>query len=224
MTFRLVQELAAQGVPVRLTCEVLGFSPQCFYKWRARPCSDRDRHDAQLTNAVVDLHADDPEFGYRFIADELEATGHRVGERRVWRLCSQQRIWSTTTKKGRKNAKTPGPAGQGDLLQQTRASELRFVPPRHMAVTAGNPRRRSEHSFSIVDRPDPHTAWGSSSFSRSHIPQRPSTLRRPSTTGSGGHGLGTEFRGRGVTGRNRSGSSLRESAGQRRFCGLVNTT
>jgi hypothetical protein len=31
--------------------------------------------------------------GYRFIADDLHTAGHRVSERRVWRLCSQQRLW-----------------------------------------------------------------------------------------------------------------------------------
>jgi len=36
------------------------------------------------------VHADDPEFGYRFIADELEQQGQRSCERRVWRLCRQQ--------------------------------------------------------------------------------------------------------------------------------------
>ena len=58
------------------------------------------------------MHEDDPEFGYRFIADELERAGHSVGERRVWRLCSEHRIWSTTTKKGRKVVgQAPGPGG-----------------------------------------------------------------------------------------------------------------
>ena len=37
MMFPLVLDLAAEGIPVRLTCGVLGFSPQAFYKWRARP-------------------------------------------------------------------------------------------------------------------------------------------------------------------------------------------
>ena len=32
MTYPLVQELAAEGIPVRLTCGVLGFSTQAFYK------------------------------------------------------------------------------------------------------------------------------------------------------------------------------------------------
>ncbi len=108
MTYPPVQELAAEGIPVRLTCGVLGFSTQAFYKWRARPCSQRDLDDAHLTNTLVDLHEDDPEFGYRFLTDELQAAGHRVGERRVWRLCRQQRLWSTTVKKGR-YGKRPGP-------------------------------------------------------------------------------------------------------------------
>ena len=101
MKFPLVRDLAAEGFPVRLTCGVLGFSPQAFYKWQAEPVCQRDYDDAHLVNVIRDVHEDDPEFGYRFISDELERAGHSVGERRVWRLCSEHRIWSTTTKKGR---------------------------------------------------------------------------------------------------------------------------
>jgi HTH-like domain len=42
-------------------------------------------------NAIVVVHACDPEFGYRFIADELERAGEPVNERRVWRLCRARR-------------------------------------------------------------------------------------------------------------------------------------
>ena len=117
MRFPLVRDLAAEGFPVRLTCGVLGLTPQAFYKWQAKPCSERDLDDAYLTNELLDAHADDPEFGYRFLADELEHSGHQVGERRVWRLCRQQRIWSTTTRKGR-NGKRPGPAVHDDLVKR----------------------------------------------------------------------------------------------------------
>jgi hypothetical protein len=44
------------------------------------PVSQRDWDDAHLLNAIIDIHADDPEYGYRFIADEREAVG-RSGER-----------------------------------------------------------------------------------------------------------------------------------------------
>jgi transposase InsO family protein len=120
MTYPLVHELAAEGIPVRLTCGVLGFSAQGFYKWRAKPVCNRDRDDAHLTNAIVDIHRDDPCFGYRFIADELEAAGHKASENRVHRLCREHRIWSTTTKKGRRGAgKVAGPAVHDDLVQRS---------------------------------------------------------------------------------------------------------
>jgi transposase InsO family protein len=119
MMYPLVRDLAAEGIPVVVTCRVLGFSPQAFYQWGQAPCSPRDRADAQLTNAIVDVHADDPEFGYRFIADELHAAGHQAGERRVWRLCSQHRVFSRTTRKGRTaSGRRPGPAVHDDLVQR----------------------------------------------------------------------------------------------------------
>jgi putative transposase len=119
MSYPLVRDLAAEGIPVRLTCGVLGHSTQAYYAWLRQPISDRDLEDAYLTNALVDAYEDDPEFGYRLLADELERAGHVVGERRVWRLCSQQRLWSCTVRKGRRGSgKTPGPAVHDDHLQR----------------------------------------------------------------------------------------------------------
>ena len=66
-------------IPVAVTCRVLGFSKQAFYKWRANPVSQRDWDDAHLINAAIDIHHDDPEFGYRFIADELADRGVTAG-------------------------------------------------------------------------------------------------------------------------------------------------
>ena len=51
------------------------------------------------------------------MADELERAGIQIGERRAWRLCSQQKLWSTTVKKGRKG-KRPGPPVNDDLLRR----------------------------------------------------------------------------------------------------------
>jgi hypothetical protein len=42
MTYPLVAELAAEGVPVALSCAVLGFSRQAFYAWQTQPVSQRD--------------------------------------------------------------------------------------------------------------------------------------------------------------------------------------
>jgi transposase InsO family protein len=131
MSYPLVRELAAEGIPVRLTCGVLGFSAQAYYAWRANPVTDRDWSDAHVINALVDAHADDPEFGYRFLSDELDRAGQRAGERRVWRLCSQQQLWSTTTRQGRRGkAGRPGVAVHDDLLERqfsTTAPDLVWV-------------------------------------------------------------------------------------------------
>jgi len=116
MRYPLVRDLAADGIPVAVTCRVLKFSKQGFYAWRREPVSQRDWDDAHLLNAAVDIHAADPEFGYRFIADELNAErGIRAGENRVQRLCSAQRLWSTHSKKRGLNRKA-GPPVHDDLV------------------------------------------------------------------------------------------------------------
>jgi putative transposase len=117
MIYPLVRELAAENIPVAVTCRVLGFSKQAYYKWLAHPVSQRDWDDAHLINAAYDIHADDPAFGYRFIADELHERGLRVGENRVARLCSQQRIWSIFAKKPGLTRKA-GPPVHDDLVDR----------------------------------------------------------------------------------------------------------
>ena len=37
----------------------------------ASPVTEAELGEAQLANAVFDAHRDDPEFGYRFLADEV---------------------------------------------------------------------------------------------------------------------------------------------------------
>ena len=115
MSYPLVLDLAADGVPVAVTCRVLGFSKQAFYAWRKNPVSQRDWDDAHLINAAAGIHQDDPEFGYRFIADELPARGITAGENRVARLCSQQQIWSVLIKK-RGLGRKAGPPVHDDLV------------------------------------------------------------------------------------------------------------
>jgi transposase InsO family protein len=117
MIYPLVLDLAADGVPVTVTCRVLKFSTAAFYKWRKHPVSQRDWDDAHLTNAAFDAHHDDPAFGYRFIADELVDQGFSASENRIWRLCSEQKLWSVHSKKRGHNRK-PGPPVHDDLVQR----------------------------------------------------------------------------------------------------------
>jgi len=117
MKYPLVRDLAAEGVPVAVTCRVLGFSKQAYYQWQTQPVSRRDWDEAHLINAALDAHHDDPAFGYRFIADELRAAGMTAGDNRVARLCSQQQIWSVFSKKRGLNRKA-GPPVHDDLVRR----------------------------------------------------------------------------------------------------------
>ncbi|MDT0120101.1 IS3 family transposase [Kocuria sp. PD6] len=117
MKFPLVLDLAADGIPVAVTCRILGFSKQAFYQWKANPVTDRDWDDAHLIDAAMTIHADDPAFGYRFIADELPDHGITAGENRVQRLCSAQRLFSVHSKKRGLNRK-PGPPVHDDLVER----------------------------------------------------------------------------------------------------------
>jgi len=117
--FPLVREMAAASagirVPVVVACRVLGRSTQGYYQWRKQPVSQRDLDDAHLIDAALDVHADDPGYGYRFITDELAQAGIVASENRVWRRCSAQRIFSLHSKK-RGLSRKPGPPVHDDLL------------------------------------------------------------------------------------------------------------
>ncbi len=118
MIYPLVRELATGGIPVVVTCRVLGFSPQGFYKWRTNPVAARDWDDAHLVDAALAVHADDPVFGYRFITDELAAE-HAISasENRVHRLCRQHQIASVISRR-RGKGRRPGPAVHDDLVKR----------------------------------------------------------------------------------------------------------
>ena len=91
MIYPLVKEMAAVGarvrVPVAVACRILGFSKQGYYKWLKQPVSAREAEEQELISVLHQLHNDDPEGGYRVLADDLAELGYELSERRVWRLC-----------------------------------------------------------------------------------------------------------------------------------------
>jgi putative transposase len=117
MMYPLVLDLAADNIPVTVTCRVLGFSKQAFYAWRKSPVTQRDWDDAHLINAAIDIHHDDPEFGYRFITDELAGKGLPASRNRVNRLCTLQQLWSVHARK-RGLSRKPGPPVHDDLVDR----------------------------------------------------------------------------------------------------------
>ena len=70
-----MRELAADGIPVVVTCRVLKLARQPYYRWLAYPVADAELAEAYRANALFDAHRDDPEFGYRFLLDEARETG-----------------------------------------------------------------------------------------------------------------------------------------------------
>ncbi|GAB2960519.1 hypothetical protein GCM10017788_60000 [Amycolatopsis acidiphila] len=96
---------------------MLGISRQAYYQWRSAPVSQRDWDDAHLINVALEIHADDPGDGYRFIADELAACGFTASENRVWRICSMQQIFSLHAKRKGRYRKA-GPPVHDDLVRR----------------------------------------------------------------------------------------------------------
>ena len=118
MIYPLVRELAVEGIPVTVTCRVLGMARQPYYRWLADPVTGAEWTEAHLANAIVDAHRDDPEFGYRFLTDEIRSVGHRVAERTVWRICRDNGWFSVFGKKKRGKQARPGVAAHDDLVRR----------------------------------------------------------------------------------------------------------
>jgi len=112
-----VRELAADGIPVTVTCRVLKLCRQDYYRWRNQPVTDALLDEAYLTNAIFDAHIDDPEFGYRFLADEVRAAGFEACDRTVWKVCRDNGWWSVFGKKKGKKSK-PGAPAHDDLVKR----------------------------------------------------------------------------------------------------------
>ena len=113
-----MEALIAQGkATLTIAARVLKFSRQAFYKWLASPVSGRQAQDEEIIAKIRQIHADDPEFGYRFIADELHGQGVKISERRVWRLCSKIQAFSVIARRKPRGRKSGAPV-HDDLLQR----------------------------------------------------------------------------------------------------------
>ncbi|OYN74165.1 IS3 family transposase [Mycolicibacterium sphagni] len=115
--YPLVNELAADGIPVAVTCRVLKLARQPYYRWRAHPITDAELVEAYRANALFDAHHEDPEFGYRYLVEEACDAGEAMAERTAWRICAENKWWSVFGKKRGKNGK-PGPPVHDDLVER----------------------------------------------------------------------------------------------------------
>ena len=114
-----MKELAADGIPVAVTCRVLKLARQPYYRWLTNPITDAELTAAYRANALFDAHRDDPEFGYRFLHHEARHAGETMTARTAWKICRDNAWWSAfgKTKRRGKNGKV-GPPVHDDLVQR----------------------------------------------------------------------------------------------------------
>ncbi len=124
--YPLVRELAAKDAPIRVpvtvTCRVLKLARQPYYRWLAQPVTDAELEEAYRANALFDAHRDDPEYGYRLLADEAGDVGELMAYRTAWRICSDNGWWSVFGKKKGKKSK-PGTPAHDDLVKRNFTAE-----------------------------------------------------------------------------------------------------
>jgi putative transposase len=124
MMYPLVRELAAKDaplrVPVTVTCRVLKIARQPYYRWLEQPVTDADYEEAYRAHALFLAHQEDPEFGYRLLADEAAREhGEQMADRTAWRICADNGWWCAFGKPRRRHGKRPGPAVHDDLVERT---------------------------------------------------------------------------------------------------------
>ena len=118
MIYPLVVELAADGIPVTVSCRVLKLARQPYYRWKNTPVGDAVWVRAHRVNALFDAHGEDPTFGYRFLADEARRAGWRMSRRTAWKLCSDAGILSSAQRRRRGKGKKAGPPVFDDLVKR----------------------------------------------------------------------------------------------------------
>jgi transposase InsO family protein len=118
MSFRLVHELAADGVPVAVSCRVLTVSASGYYEWRGRAPSARALVDAQLSAQIVEIHTmSRGTYGVPRVHAELRlGRGVCCGRKRVARLMRLARLHGVHRRHGKHHR--PAPAVHDDLVRR----------------------------------------------------------------------------------------------------------
>ena len=86
--YPLVRELTVSGIPGTVTCRILKLSRPPHHRWPVSPVTDCEAVEAHRANALLDAHPDDPEFGYRPLADEARDADESMADRTAWRIAS----------------------------------------------------------------------------------------------------------------------------------------
>ena len=118
MRYRLVRELAADGVVVAVACRVLAVSTAGYYEWRERAPSARAVADQALSEQIVEIHAmSRGSYGAPRVHAELRlGQGVRCGRKRVARLMRSAGLHGIYRRRG--GHARPAPAVHDDLVRR----------------------------------------------------------------------------------------------------------
>ena len=119
MRFRLVRELADDGISVAVACRVLNVSRSGFYEWAGRPPSPRSLADAELTATILEVHRMSRcSYGAPRVHAELRlGLGIACGRKRVARLMRKAEV-SGLSHRRKRGRHRPAPAPHEDLVQR----------------------------------------------------------------------------------------------------------
>ena len=101
-----------------VSCRVLKLVRAPYYRWLREPVGPAGQLRQQRVRALRDAHQDDPEFGYRLLADEARQMGFPMVDRTAWRLCNQSGIMSAIVRTRKRRGKKPGPPVCDDLVRR----------------------------------------------------------------------------------------------------------
>lgn len=120
MTFRLVRELAAEGVPAAVACRVLHVSESGYHAARSRPPSRRETADHALISTMREIHRDSRgTYGVRRVHAELRLGRHlTIGHGRVERLMRQAGLQGVHHRRWRRSGGNRLPAVFQDHVQR----------------------------------------------------------------------------------------------------------
>jgi len=118
MSFRLVQELAADGILVAVACRMLEVSTSGYYEWHGRAQSLRAVADTALTAQIQAIHTmSRGTYGVPRVHAELRlGCGVRCGRKRVARLMRAASLHGIYVRRRRRGC--PAPPVHDDLVRR----------------------------------------------------------------------------------------------------------
>lgn len=85
-----------KGYSFQLACKLLNVSRSAYHKWASGHQSAREIENEQLAVEIERLHTENPDKGYRRLADDLRHDhGMQINDKRVQRICRVKDIKST---------------------------------------------------------------------------------------------------------------------------------